>query len=259
MFRFGKESRSKRLKNHKVAKLQDIRNWFIPVNNESFKWPLPHTQIPMLSEKIVEAMFQIEPGKLSSSDIPLEFCPWRPFHKNNLGSHMGTFWMSWCTWLWHRRLHIAELFCCSCPRKVTSPFSQKLLSPGCWMLQSLWNTVRDWESILQKYKLKTMTFVTLWLLSWRICPCPWCLPKYNNQHFLPCPKSVFFYIFGLPCFNRCHTHHFGMLINYQYYTNQRLKLYDKNLKLCERANPETRCPYGKIRESANCGVLQMSN
>ena len=142
----------------------------------------------MLLEKIVEAMFQIRPGKLSSSDIPLEFCPWRPFHKNNLGSHMGTFWMSWCTWLWHRRLHIAELFCCSCPRKVTSPFSQKLLSPGCCNhYETQWETesqycksinIKQWhlwpsDCFLEEFVLARdacqSTIISIFFLAQKLC------------------------------------------------------------------------------------------
>ena len=55
---------------------------------------VPHTQIPMLLVKIGEAMLQILPGKFSSRDIPLAFCRLRPFRKNNLARHMGTFWRS---------------------------------------------------------------------------------------------------------------------------------------------------------------------
>ena len=51
---------------------------------------IPHTQIPMLLEKIVEAMLQILPGQFSFSDIPLVFYQLAPFHKSNLARQMGT-------------------------------------------------------------------------------------------------------------------------------------------------------------------------
>ena len=91
---------------------------------------LPHTQIPMPLGKIVEAMSQILPLKFSSPDIPLAFCQWWPSRKNNLARHMGTFWMSWCSWLWRRRLHIVGLCYWLCQRKVASPLFQKLPSPA---------------------------------------------------------------------------------------------------------------------------------
>ena len=48
------------------------------------------------------------------------------------------------------------------------------------------------------------------------------------------------------------------LTNVDYFSNKS-KIKTTNLKFCERANPETWCPNGKIIELANCGILQISN
>ena len=108
-----------------------LRNKVIAkTSSTALVWFLPCTQILRLLGKIGEARFQIEPRKLTFWDGPLRFSRSRPFERNSLGSHTGTFWMSSCNWSLHQKLTVDILCFCFCQRKEGNPLARILLSPG---------------------------------------------------------------------------------------------------------------------------------